>query len=147
MIIEVSLNDAETLTEIALESKAIWGYTDEQVESWREDLTITNDRIQNWKFYKFLHGEHIVGFHGLSFASETSVIEFLFVSPKFIGNKIGHQLLEHALYISRKKGVKEVIVLSDPNAQSFYEKYGFKKFKEEESSIQGRFLPWLKKQV
>ena len=36
--------------------------------------------------------------------------------------------------MSRKKGVKEIIVLSDPNAQSFYEKYGFKKFKEEETN-------------
>jgi N-acetylglutamate synthase-like GNAT family acetyltransferase len=144
MIIEVTLEDAEALTNIALESKAIWDYTEEQVESWREDLTITDDRIRKCKFYKFLQGEHIVGFHGVSLSSETTVIEFLFVSPKFIGNKIGHRLLEHVFYLSRKKGVKEIIVLSDPNAQSFYEKYGFKKFKAEESSIKGRFLPWLK---
>lgn len=147
MIIEVTLEDADALTNIALASKAIWGYTEAQVESWRDDLTITYDRIQNWKFYKYLEGEQIVGFHGLSFSSETAVLEFLFVSPKCIGNKIGHQLLEHALYVAREKEVQEVIVLSDPNAKGFYEKYGFKKFKEEESSIEGRFLPWLRKQV
>ena len=35
MIVKATVEDAQRLTEIALESKAHWGYTDAQIESWR----------------------------------------------------------------------------------------------------------------
>ncbi len=143
MILRASLDDANILTQIALESKASWGYTTDQIESWREDLTVTSERMNKWEFYKFVDGDQIVGFSGLSFVSQQSILEFLFISPKFMGQKIGKQLLDHALYRANQKECMSMLVLSDPNAQSFYEKYGFKKFKEEESSIPGRFLPWM----
>lgn len=148
MIVKVEHQDAEILTQIALESKAYWGYTNDQIESWREDLTITSERISNWEFYKFIIDDKIVGFSGISFVTEEqSVLEFLFISPEFMGRKIGLQLLDHAVHRAKQKKCTSMIVLSDPNAQSFYEKYGFVKFKEEQSSIPGRYLPWLRKKL
>ena len=38
-------------------------------------------------------------------------------------------------------------VLSDPNAASFYAKYGFKQVSKEKSSIPGRFLPVMEKDL
>lgn len=147
MILQADFQDADTLTQIAIESKASWGYSQEQIDNWKEDLTITLERLNKWEFYKFVNGDEILGFSGLSFVSQQSVLEFLFISPKFMRKKIGKQLLDHALYRAKQKECMSMLVLSDPNAQSFYEKYGFKKFREEESSIPGRFLPWMIKQV
>ena len=54
MIIKAAPYDAEKLTEIALKSKAFWGYSDEQIESWREDLTVTPKMFEEWNIYKYI---------------------------------------------------------------------------------------------
>jgi predicted N-acetyltransferase YhbS len=68
-------------------------------------------------------------------------MEFLFVKPKFIGKNIGKQLIKHAIKSCRDNSCEVLIVLSDPNAESFYAKHGFKTIYQRKSSIPGRFLP------
>jgi len=46
MIVKATISDAKRLTEIALKSKAFWGYSNELIEDWREDLTITSTMFQ-----------------------------------------------------------------------------------------------------
>ena len=41
MIIPTNEIDAIQLTQIALKSKAFWGYSEVQIESWREELTVS----------------------------------------------------------------------------------------------------------
>lgn len=142
MIVRAVLSDAETLTEIAMSSKAYWGYTDEQVESWREDLTITPQMFEDWNIYKYLVDGQIAGFYILNRANiRTSFLEFLFISPNYIKQGIGDQLLKHAIEYCKEGSSAILNVLSDPNAQSFYAKYGFEVIAEIESSIPGRTLP------
>ncbi|MFY0630504.1 MAG: GNAT family N-acetyltransferase [Flavobacteriaceae bacterium] len=142
MIVRAVLSDAEILTEIAMASKAYWGYTDEQVESWREDLTITPQMFEDWNIYKYLVDGQIAGFYILNRANiRTSFLEFLFISPNYIKQGIGYQLLQHAVEYCKAGSSAILNVLSDPNAQSFYAKYGFEVIAERESSIPGRILP------
>ena len=73
--------------------------------------------------------------------TRTCYLEFLFVKPKFIGKRIGKQLIEHAINSCRNNSCEVLNVLSDPNAESFYAKHGFKTMCQTESSIPDRFLP------
>lgn len=142
MIVSAEISDAKTLTEIALKSKAFWGYSDSQIESWREDLTITSKMFEDWNIYKYLIDNEIAGFYILNRANiRTSFLEFLFVAPNFIGNGIGKKLLDHACNYCISGSCAILNVLSDPNAEKFYAKYGFKVIERRESSIEGRFLP------
>jgi len=142
MIIPATPSDAHVLTEIALESKAHWGYTAEQMENWREDLTILPKTFESWRGSKYIIDEEIVGFYLLNRVNaRTCYLEFLFVKPKFIGKNIGKQLIEHAIISCRTNSCEVLNVLSDPNAESFYTKHGFKTMYQKESSIPGRFLP------
>ena len=47
MITKANALDADSLTNIALKSKAYRGYPEEQIESWRHDLTITENIMEN----------------------------------------------------------------------------------------------------
>lgn len=142
MIVKATLSDADTLTEIALQSKAYWGYTPEQIESWRDDLKVTPKMFKDWNIYKYLVDGQIAGFYILNRANiRTSFLEFLFISPDHIKKGIGVQLLQHAIDYCKGSSGAILNVLSDPNAQSFYAKYGFEVIAERKSSIPGRFLP------
>tara|TARA_R110002073_G_scaffold313380_2_gene485256 strand:+ start:21543 stop:22001 length:459 start_codon:yes stop_codon:yes gene_type:complete len=142
MIVRAVLSDADILTEIAMASKAHWGYTNEQVESWREDLTVTSQMFEEYTIYKYLENDQIAGFYILERANiRTSFLNFLFISPDYIKQGIGDQLLLHAIEYCKGGSSAILNVLSDPNAASFYAKYGFEVIAERESSIPGRFLP------
>jgi len=142
MIISVLPSDTTVLTEIALESKAHWGYTTAQLNSWREDLTIHPEILESWRGSKFMSEHEIAGFYLLNRVNaRTCYLEFLFVKPKFIGKNIGKQLIEHAIISCSTNSCEVLNVLSDPNAESFYAKHGFKTLSLKESSIPGRFLP------
>ena len=66
MIVTVDVSDAFILTEIALKSKSFWGYSNELIESWRNDLTVTSTMISNSYTFKFLVDDCIVGFYLLN---------------------------------------------------------------------------------
>jgi N-acetylglutamate synthase-like GNAT family acetyltransferase len=142
MIVQAIPSDAHVLTQITLESKAYWGYTAAQIENWTEDLTILPETFDSWGGSKFMVAKEIAGFYLLNRVSaRTCYLEFLFVKPKFIGKSIGNQLLEHAINSCRTNSCEVLNVLSDPNAESFYAKYGFKTVSYKESSVPNRFLP------
>lgn len=142
MIVSAKFADADILTDIALKSKAYWEYTEEQIESWREDLTVFPEMFQKYKICKYLIDDKIAGFYILEEVNkETSNLKFLFVSPDFIKKGVGYQLLQHAIASSKEQNHHAMQVLSDPNAESFYAKHGFKVYAQMESSVPGRFLP------
>lgn len=148
MIISAIKNDAQKLTQIALLSKAHWGYTREQIQSWTEDLTVTPKMIEEMIVFKFISNKQIVGFYILNQPNNDTIeLEFLFVHPKAIGKKIGKQLLTHAIQQASELNLTSVTLLSDPNAQSFYESQGFIYNGKKESTIPNRFLPLMKKDL
>ncbi len=148
MIVSATIIDAKQLTEIALISKAFWGYSNELIESWREDLTITSKMISDFSVYKFLVDDAIAGFYVLNPPKEKTIeLEMLFVLPEFIGKGIGKKLLHHSFEKVKEHKVKSMTLLADPNAVSFYCSQGFYEIDKKESSIPNRFLPVLQKDL
>ena len=142
MIVNAVSSDADTLTKIALESKAIWGYTAAQIESWTEELTVSQKMVEEMIVFKFLQNEMITGFCILNKPIEDKVeLEFLFVLPEFLGKGIGKKLLHHSFKESKNRNCKEMTLLADPFAEVFYESQGFKTIGQKESNVFNRFLP------
>jgi len=142
MIIKAQIKDAKLLTEIAISSKAYWGYSKEQMELWKDDLTVTPKTFADCNIYKFQVNDITAGFYVLYRANiRTSFLDFLFVTPKFINQGIGSKLLEHAKKSCISGSCAVLNVLSDPNSEAFYLKHGFEIIGKRESSIKGRFLP------
>jgi GNAT superfamily N-acetyltransferase len=146
MIISANISDAKTLTEIALNSKAFWNYSAEQLKNWTEELAVSEKMIQEMIVYKFIFDNKTVGFYILNPLEQKSIaLEFLFVLPAFIRKGFGKQLMNHAFQKAIALNNKEITLLADPNAVSFYKKNGFEVIAKKESTIPNRFLPVMKR--
>ncbi|MCT4699871.1 GNAT family N-acetyltransferase [Tenacibaculum haliotis] len=142
MIQIASTKDIELLTNIALISKAYWGYPNELIESWRSDLTVTPKMIEDAFVYKFVQNNKIAGFYILNQPIKNNIeLEMLFILPEFIGKGIGKRLLLHAFEKARKLNINKLTLLADPNAVDFYKSQGFIIIDKKESTIPNRFLP------
>jgi N-acetylglutamate synthase-like GNAT family acetyltransferase len=139
-----NVNDLQELNSISLKSKKYWGYPQEWIELWKDELTLTPEEISDHFILVVETRNRIVGFGALSETDEYFEIEHLWVLPEYMGKGIGSKLIKKLL--SRvKMNKKPVIVISDPNAENFYKSHGFITHKKVESLPRGRFLPLMRK--
>lgn len=140
--------DAKDITALTIRSKDYWGYGDAQIEKWREELTITADYINANQVFKLINEDKLLGFYAYQATDATTVnLNFLFVEPHFIGQKYGKLLIEDFLNRIAKDGFRRATLDADPNAEKFYERFGFKVIGKLETSIKDRFLPVMEYKI
>ncbi|WP_224999338.1 GNAT family N-acetyltransferase [Cesiribacter sp. SM1] len=140
--------DSSLLTELAMASKAYWNYTPQQLNEWKDELTVTEQYIAERHVYKCICGSKIVGFYALSgLVGSIISLDFLFVLPDYIGCGLGSLLAEHAIEMSKQLLAEAIMLDADPNATAFYEKLGFEVLGQKESTIPGRYLPVMRKML
>jgi predicted GNAT family N-acyltransferase len=138
-------DETQMLSDLALESKAYWGYEQTLLEACRKQLTLTKDYIRKNEVYVFEQDKAVLGFYSLIFKSSSAELGYMFVSPKAIGLGIGRSLMQHAFTIAHQHKSKELIIQSDPHAEGFYIAMGAIRIGESPSdSIPGRMLPLLR---
>ncbi|WP_300674689.1 GNAT family N-acetyltransferase [Soonwooa sp.] len=142
---KATTNDHSTLTNITLDGKAFWGYSKEQIELWKKDLTISKDYIDENEVYKLIDDDEIIGYYSILKISRTdSKLDNLFLYQKYIGKGFGKILMNDFIERVKKSDCKVIILDSEPNAEEFYKKFGFETYDRLESSIKDRFLPKMK---
>jgi len=145
LIRRVNVEEAATLTEIALAAKRHWNYPERWIELWREDLTITPEFIERHEVFVAIQQNKPIGFYALVISGGRTELDHLWVLPERIGKGIGRRLLAHALDRAAALNVATIEIVSDPNAESFYLKAGAVRIGEVFSIIEGqkRLLPRL----
>lgn len=143
MIIEKAKNtDGNELTELTLRSKSHWNYSREQIDKWKNDLTITSNYIDKKEVYKLICNEIVIGYYSYFRLNDKEIkLENLFIEPKFIGKNYGKLLMSDFVNRIIKTDFEKVILDSDPNAEKFYSKLGFRVIGKLKSSIKNRYLP------
>lgn len=137
-------NDAAILTNITKKSKAYWGYSNEQIENWSAQLTITKEYLENNQVYKLEVNNLIVGYYSYIILEENIVqLDNLFILPNCIGTGLGTFLMNDFFGKIKTLKVKKVLLESEPNAEKFYNKFGFKTIEQIKTSIKDRFLPLM----
>lgn len=145
--------EAQLLTAIAHAAKRSWGYPDDVIRLWHEDLTVTSDYIDRHEVFVATGGGNIVGFCALTEIaydkdSEPQLqIDHMWVEPSAMGTGIGGTLLREAKRRASQRGFESVIVFSDPNAEGFYIKAGARRVTTVPSVVAGRVLPVLELDV
>lgn len=136
-------SEAELLSDLAWRSKAHWGYSDEFMESCRDELMYTPEQLAAGDFRVLEDGGEVRGFYALTKVSPDAVeLEAMFVEPEHIGRGYGRALMDHALAEFEATGLSRLIIQADPNAAPFYEQAGAQQIGERASdSIEGRNLP------
>ncbi|WP_294965106.1 GNAT family N-acetyltransferase [uncultured Flavobacterium sp.] len=139
---KAKISDCEILTEITKKSKAYWGYSDEQIQKWDKNLTISKDYISEHNVFKLVDNDLIIGYYSYVFKDEKVIeLDNLFVLPDYIGKGFGKYLVVDFLNRIKEIGIEKITLDSEPNAEKFYLKMGFVKVGEFESSIKNRFMP------
>jgi GNAT superfamily N-acetyltransferase len=137
--------EADALTDLAHESKRQWGYPDNWISHWKEALTITPEYIEANQVFVAENDEGITGFYALVVSDNRAELDHMWVSPDHLGTGIGKALFVHAMRSAKGQNLSEVEILSDPNAESFYQKMGAYRTGESVSEVDGqpRVLPRL----
>lgn len=146
--------EASTLTDLSLASKAHWKYPQNYYRLWQQELTITADYINEHTVYVCESGGGICGYYSLVELEEDLStagivlkagiwLEHMFVHPETIGEKIGTRMFNHLCGVVEGLGGSIIHLLADPHARLFYEKMGCVYQQEYCSSIPGRTTPYL----
>lgn len=138
--------DLPELNRISLASKKYWGYPEQWLMHWKEDLTVTERHLKEQFLMLVANEDQILGFIAISENKDHYEITHLWVKPEHIGRGYGRSLVVKALkeYCRNRH---PVFVTADPNAEAFYKKLGFETVGQEESYPPGRTLPVMKKSL
>jgi len=138
--------EANTLTRIAHAAKRHWGYPENWIEHWREDLTITPEFISSNETFVATIGEEIVGCCAIVLNESGAELEHMWIKPEHMGAGVGRTLLLHAKDRASKLKVSALELSADPNAEGFYQRMGATRIGEVRSVIEGqpRVLPRMR---
>lgn len=141
-IIEAEKADASDLTGLCIRSKSYWKYGKKQMEDWKEDLTISENYIEENEVVKLIINRQLYGFYAYAPENNTDLkLNFLFIEPQYIGMGFGKMLVNDFLKRIKDSNYHRAIVDSDPNSEEFYFKQGFRVIGRLETSVKDRFLP------
>ncbi|MEU2774532.1 GNAT family N-acetyltransferase [Streptomyces sp. NPDC007162] len=112
--------EANFLTDLALRSKAYWGYDAQFLESCREELTLREGELSGRRAAVAEQNGGIVGFTTLEGDPPQGVLGMMFVDPGVIGKGVGRLLFDHVVATARDLGFTQFTIDADPNAEPFY---------------------------
>ena len=137
--------EAPLLSELALRSKAYWGYDDAFLDACRRgELGVSPAFVAAHPVYVLEHAGRVVGFYGLQGAPPDADLAYLFVEPDEVRRGHGRRLWAHAVATACELGFRRLLIESDPNAEPFYREMGATRIGEVPSSVRpGRMLPLL----
>ena len=148
--------EASKLTELTLESKKYWGYSDELMIIWTDELTIHSEYIEKNMVLLAEDNKQILGYISIIEHASNQIVtvdewqvtggfflDNLFVLPSHIRKGIGERLVNIAISWCKEKQIKNLYVYSDPNAKAFYERMGAVCLGEVATSGGSRPLPLL----
>ncbi|MEU6851663.1 GNAT family N-acetyltransferase [Actinacidiphila alni] len=143
-------DEADELTELALRSKAHWGYDDAFMAACRAELTLPADAIAARRTTVALDRAtgRVIGLVTLEGGAPEAVLGMLFVDPAAMGRGAGRLLYEHAVAVAAGLGCARISIDADPNAEPFYRAMGAVTVGRVPSgSVAGRTLPQMTAEV
>jgi GNAT superfamily N-acetyltransferase len=138
------LDEIESLSLLAVSSKASWGYDAVFMAQCRSELVVNEDHVVSQLTYVAVdeNSNELLGFYLLKELGERDAeLDMLFVAPQHIGEGVGRALLLDAQGEARRRGWKMLLIESDPCASSFYERQGAVLVGTAKSPSTGRDLP------
>ncbi|MEU0134686.1 GNAT family N-acetyltransferase [Streptomyces sp. NPDC006296] len=136
--------EAGALTELALRSKAHWGYDEAFLAACRAELTLTRGDLADGRTAVAEEDGRVLGFTTLAGDPPEGALAMMFVEPDVIGRGVGRLLYAHTVGAARRCGFVRLTVDADPHAEAFYRAMGARRTGSVPSgSVPGRELPRL----
>jgi GNAT superfamily N-acetyltransferase len=128
------------LREIAIASKASWGYELDKVTEWADRGNFSPERLGKLTVFVAEAGERAIGWCSLEPRGEVWWLADLWVEPEWIGKGVGSRLFRHGARHAQRAGAKRLEWEAEPNSIGFYEKMGAWHLRESEQTEWGRAL-------
>ena len=144
---DITADDLPTVSALGIRSKASWGYPETMMRVFREELTITADELGTLLVATLaLEAGKPVGYFSLRATPHDGIeLEHLFVEPDHFGRGVGSLLLAEASRRATEMGQREMTLIADPFADSFYAKHGAEVIGQHASAdIPGREIPIMR---
>lgn len=136
--------DIPALRDLALRSKAHWGYDAAFMAACDAELTLGPGEIGGTGIAVIDGLDGPAGMVQVSAGRDGADPLKLFVEPAAMGAGIGRRLFSRAAGWARRRGARRMVIESDPGAVPFYERMGAMRHGSAPSgSIPGRVLPVL----
>jgi GNAT superfamily N-acetyltransferase len=137
-------DEAGVLSELALRSKAYWGYDQDFLDACRAELTFDPADVPARRIVVAESAGQVLGFYSLDGQPPQAELGNLWLDPVAIGTGLGRRLWQHALEVARGAGFTVLRIEADPHAEGFYLAMGAQPAGSSPSgSITGRTLPLL----
>lgn len=138
-------DEAASLSELVVRSKAYWGYDAAFITACRDDFSVAPEALTKRPHYLLEIEGRVLGFYSLSETPGGVFLQDLFVSPEVIGQGVGKQLWAHMEHEAEALGYAVIFIESDPCAEPFYLARGTERVGSVPSSVlPGRALPLLR---
>ena len=132
-----TLTDLQALSELCIHSKASWGYSEDFMRACAEELSFASSDFEESFILVAERGSQVCGVAQLSEPSSLSVsylqkggsiaileLVKLFIHPNSFHKGVGHKLFFSCVTRAQQLGASDLLIVSDPYAQVFYEKMG-----------------------
>jgi GNAT superfamily N-acetyltransferase len=136
--------EADALTDIAVRSKAHWGYGADFMAAAAGELIIREADLERLVVLVAEREHAPVAFASIDFDAPEPTLLDLWALPEVIGMGYGRALLASACAVARERGVPWLRVVSDPNAEGFYRSQGAEHAGGQRAPSTGRMLPVLR---
>lgn len=116
--------EADVLTNIAIKSEAYWEYDSNFMENFKAIYKVTEEFIDNNPTCVIEEDGSIVGFYGLLIGDKEVSLEYVYIGIEYIGKGYGKLLWDHLVDNCKNLGIKELVLVTSPQAKEFYTKMG-----------------------
>jgi GNAT superfamily N-acetyltransferase len=108
------------MNELALASKASWGYSHKQLEAWRQDIETSPETIERWPTVVAEEDLEIRGFAQLNPDQDPWDLVSLWLDPQHMRRGLGRAILKQVTGIAATAKQTHITIDADPNALAFY---------------------------
>ena len=136
-------SDAAVLTAIAHAAKRHWNYPEAWLRLWKDELSVDPRWLATHDAWLAEGEAGVLGWCAISREGDACSLEHCWVRPEATGQGVGRLLVEQARTSAAEQHAAKLSVVSDPNAERFYRKLGFRRTGEHPSRPEGRVLPVL----
>jgi ribosomal protein S18 acetylase RimI-like enzyme len=135
-------DEAAALTDLAMRSKASWGYDEVFMMKARGDMRVSARDIEGSHCLVAEDGGAICGYVLTFVNGESALLRDLFIDPAYFKRGLGRELFQRAVAHARERNARRIVLHADPNARGFYERLGMRCKREVNSNVMpGRKLP------
>jgi GNAT superfamily N-acetyltransferase len=124
IIRRAAVDEGERLKEIAISSKAFWGYELDKVKEWADHGDFSPAQLGELSVFVAQAGERAIGWSSFEPRWELWWLADLWIEPAWIGKGVSARVFRHGARHAQREGAKRLEWEADPNSIGFYEKMG-----------------------